>query len=180
MSKVKIINVPTKEEAQKRYDDFVAQTKSNNRRTALVLIATIILAVLMVWSVWCWLNGGIRAGVMLTVCVIAAIVVRCCVDAFEPTKIKYFWPAVYQYDQLVASHRVLKAEAKTEYVGLTKKTNVCLTLANEKNEVSKGWIYGLTSTTKTDVDCVMVDLKEEKVYFPYEERDEEIIIGESD
>lgn len=176
MSKIKIINVPTKEEAQKKYDDFVAHTKLNNRRTALVMIATIISAILIAWSAWCYLNGVLRAVTELVVCVIAAIIVHCCVDSFEPTT-QRFWPAVCQYDKLTAGHRVLKAEAKTEYVGLTKMTDVCLTLADEKNEVSYGWICGLTPTTKTDVHCVTVDLKEEKVYFPYDGDGEEVIIG---
>ena len=176
MSKVKVINVSAKEEAQKKYDDFVSQTKLNNRKTVLIMIATIISAVLIEWSVWCYLNDRLRSIIVIAVGVIAVIVVRCCVDAFEPTT-QHFWPAVCQYDKLTDGHRVLKAEAKTEYIGLTKTADVCLTLADEKNEVSYGWIYGLTPTTKTDIHCVTVDLKEEKVYFPYEENDEGVIIG---
>lgn len=168
MSKVKIINMLTKEEAEKKYAEFISDVKANNRRAVLLIIAVILSAFLISWTMWGYLNGGLQTAVMIVICVFTAIIVHFCLESFEP-QTKPFWPAVYQYHQLTENHQVIKAEAESDSVGIIELVKVVLTLENDKNEVSRGWIYGLKKVTKTNVDQITVDLAEEKVYYPYVE-----------
>lgn len=61
---------------------------------------------------------------------------------------------------------MLSSEIKTGNCGAC---NVVLTVANDKNEVSHKWLYGFERVTKTDIDKIIVDLVEGKIYEPYAE-----------
>ena len=54
----------------------------SNIKNALYIIALIISAILIALNMWCYLNEVIQAASMITINVIVAVVVNCCIATF--------------------------------------------------------------------------------------------------
>lgn len=163
---VKLINVPTREQANINYKEFQKDVKKNNFECTIVLLFTIAVGLTIIAALDRYVTDEVSFGLFAAItCLIGGIVVHAAIEGYESDCILVS-PAECQYYDILDSFRILKTEI--EYNRGLNNYSLCLTTENEKREVGYKWILGFNKITRTDIQEMCVDLEEKTIYVPYE------------
>ena len=164
MDKITLINVGTEEEANALYNDFMQSTKQNNRECKLWMLATVTAGIILFLLVeWLMSAGIIRNIVQIAIAGAAYIVLNGCFAAMEPTT-SYFYPPAYKYHNIIKKYNIMDMVLHSRY----GKYDLELVVEDEEHRVSYEFLFGFDAETRTDVQNHTVDIKNRKVYEPYQ------------
>lgn len=164
---VKLVNIPTREQANNAYEEFKQDVKKNNIECTVLLIFTLVVGFLIIALLNKYMTD--KVGLMLftsITCLVGGIVVHASLEGYE-TDCIWASPAECQYYEILDDFRIIKTEI--EYNQSLNNYTLCLTTENAKREVGHQWIYGFNKVTRTDIKELCVSLEEQTVYAPYEE-----------
>jgi hypothetical protein len=175
---IKYVGIKTAEEAEQVRKNFVEEINNYNDeiiadRNRSWLIVTILAIVVSVSVYFFHYDAqfdfaaadfgafGLIAGIWL------AINFFILVSCHDEMRSDWLWmsPASYQFFKATQNKTLLKTEIR--YNANTGKRDLVLALQDSNNEVSYDFVYGLDSTTKTDIKDTVIDLDRGVVMMPY-------------
>lgn len=162
MDSIELINTLTKEEAEKKYREFVDGVKKHNRSNLFFLLLTIVITMIVEMCVYTFLSNGLQVFMMMLIGCVACIVIKALFDDFNST-CRIFQPPIYSYHQILESYQILNTEVQS----LGDECVLVFDVADSAGEVSQKHLYGFKKVKKIGIDRISADLVERKIYEPY-------------
>ena len=163
MNSIKLVNTLTKEEAEKKYQEFVNGVKKHNKKIVIAVITTIAVIMSLETLFWFVLSGGWQDIMMVVFGIIACLVLGGLIDNLR-SDCKLFHPPVYLYHKILETHQVLNVK---DEVLKDNSYALVLDIADNAGEVSQKYLYGFKKVEKIGIDQTTADLVERKIFVPY-------------
>lgn len=170
---VKIIGIPSEQEALALYDEWKKERDDRNKcaarhDTIIFLTVTIVCVLVMAGIVWSsgWnftfdALGPIRfLGLCVAPIIGAFIVFFSWEGQWEYSE--YSWPLKYKYYIITKDMTILDSKIKRDVIDFV--------LENSRHEVSAATLVGLNKKYRTDIDEIVVDLNDEAILIPYHKK----------
>ena len=163
MSNINIINAGTENSAQKDYENFLHESKTYNKRCSLYVGITFVVGLIICLAVEFTMEPGIwRNLIQVVVAIAASIIIQGIVLAMKPTT-PYFYPATYQYHQLIKDYTILD----TDILQGNTNSHIKFTVEDKDHRVKNMTFYQFKEEIRTDILVPTIDLLNRVILRPY-------------